>query len=185
MKWNAALLAALAVACDSRPSPSPEPTPSVAASTPAPASSSPSSRAVEMLDRLDTRAPLPLLPMMANHQKQNMREHLAAVQAIVAASAERDFVSIERASSRIGYSEQMGQMCTHMGAGAPGFTEQALAFHHAADTIGEAARRHDLPAVLTALGTTLSACTGCHSTFKQHVVTELASAPAARTGDGL
>lgn len=32
-----------------------------------------------MLDGMDTRAPVPLLPMMANHQKQNMRAHLQAV----------------------------------------------------------------------------------------------------------
>nr|MBP9088338.1 hypothetical protein [Kofleriaceae bacterium] len=38
-----------------------------------------------MLDQLDTRKPMPLLPMMANHQKQNMREHLEAVQGIMAA----------------------------------------------------------------------------------------------------
>ncbi len=37
----------------------------------------------------------------------------------------------------------MGAMCTHMGAGAPGFTEQALHFHHTADKIGDAARKHD------------------------------------------
>jgi len=33
----------------------------------------------------DTRKPLPLPMMMAQHQKQNMREHLSAVQAIIAA----------------------------------------------------------------------------------------------------
>jgi DNA-binding MarR family transcriptional regulator len=42
---------------------------------------------VTALDRMDTRAPVPLLPMMANHQKQNMRDHLVAVQEIVAALA--------------------------------------------------------------------------------------------------
>jgi len=119
--------------------------------------------------------------MMANHQKQNMREHLAAVQAIVAAAAAQDFAAIEQASSRIGYSEQMGRMCTHMGAGAPGFTDQALAFHRSADKIGEAARQRDLSGVLAALSTTLSVCTGCHAAFKQQVVAELGFEPAARS----
>ena len=64
----------------------------------------------------------------------------------------------------------MGQMCNHMGAGAPGFAEQALRFHHTADTIAEAARKRDMQGVLSALGATLATCTGCHATFKQRIV---------------
>jgi hypothetical protein len=124
------------------------------------------------LDDLDARIAVPLVPMMANHQKQNMRDHLLAVQEIILASGREDFAGIEQAAGRIGYSPQMGQMCTHMGAGANGFTEQALAFHHTADAIAAAARQHDRAAVMTALGATLQACTGCHETFRQHVVDE-------------
>jgi hypothetical protein len=126
--------------------------------------------AVATLDSMDTRVPVPLLPMMANHQKQNMREHLQAVQAIVAAVGARDFDAIGRAAATIGFSEQMGQMCDHMGAGAPGFTEQALRFHHTADKISDAARTRDMPGVLIGLTDTLATCTGCHSTFKQKIV---------------
>ena len=125
----------------------------------------------DALDQLDTRTAVPLLPMMANHQKQNMRDHLAAVQEIVAALVTDDFTGIEKAASRIGFSEQMGQMCTHMGAGAPGFTEQALAFHHTADRIGDAARKRDRKAVISGLAVTLQTCTGC-ATWKQQVVDE-------------
>ena len=139
-------------------------------STKGPPRGAETSTAQEMLDRLDTRAPVPLLPMMANHQKQNMREHLAAVQAIIGAAATGDFAAIEQSSTRIGYSEQMGQMCAHMGAGAPGFTENALAFHHTADKIGEAARQRDLTGVLASLSATLTACTTCHAAFKQQIV---------------
>jgi len=119
---------------------------------------------------MDSRTPVPLLPMMANHQKQNMRDHLVAVQEITAGIAASDFAAIERASGRIGFSEQMGAMCKHMGAGAAGFTERALAFHHTADGIGDAAKRHDMKAVLAKLDETLSACTSCHATYKQRVV---------------
>jgi len=126
--------------------------------------------AQEALDRMDTRTGVPLLPMMANHQKQNMRDHLAAVQEIVAGLGAADFAAIEKSASRIGYSEQMGAMCTHMGAGAPGFTEKAIAFHKTADGIAAAAKRKDRDAVLSALAATLSTCTGCHSTWKQQVV---------------
>lgn len=143
----------------SRPAAAPSPEP-VAASAPA------------MLDDIDTRIPVPLLPMMANHQKENMRAHLATVQEIVAAVGKKDFEAISRAAASIGYSEQMGQMCNHMGAGAPGFTEQALKFHHTADEVGKSARQHDMPGVLAALGDTLATCTGCHATFKQRIVDE-------------
>jgi Cytochrome C' len=125
-----------------------------------------------MLDDMDTRAPVPLVPMMANHQKQNMRDHLLAVQEITTALATKDFAAIEKSSARIGYSEQMGQMCTHMGAGAPGFTDAAVEFHHTADTIADAAKKQDADAVLSALNRTLATCTSCHAKFKQRVVDE-------------
>ena len=110
--------------------------------------------------------------MMAQHQKQNMRDHLVAVQEVVAALATSDFSAVETAARRLGSSESMQQMCTHMGAGAPGFTEQALAFHEHADRIAAAAREHARDRVLTELSTTLQACTTCHSTWKQQVVDE-------------
>jgi hypothetical protein len=122
------------------------------------------------LDEMDTRVAVPLLPVMANHQKQNMRDHLLAVQEIVLAVGRENFAGIESAAGRLGFSPELGQMCTHMGAGTKGFTEQALAFHHTADSIGVAARQHDRGAVMKALGATLQACTGCHETFRQRVV---------------
>jgi hypothetical protein len=160
------------VACQRAPAP---PSVAPAPSAPAAAASTPAECAAQgSLDRMDKRVAVPLLPMMANHQKQNMRDHLRAVQEIVLAAANDDFAAIESATRRIGFSEQMGAMCTHMGAGAPGFTEQALAFHHTADGIGAAAHRRDRKEVMKALGTTLQACTGCHETFRQSVVDEAA-----------
>jgi hypothetical protein len=128
--------------------------------------------AAETLELMDVRTPLPMVPMMANHQKENMRDHLLAVQEIVLALASDDFAAIERAAERIGFSQETGQMCTHMGAAATGFTEQALAFHHTADRIVIAARERDRARVLGQLGATLEACTSCHSSWKQQVVDE-------------
>ena len=91
----------------------------------------------------DPRLPLPLLPRMAEHQLENMRDHLATIQKIMDALSQGDFPAVARASARIGYNEQMGQMCERMGAGAPGFNEMGLAFHRTADTIGVAARQND------------------------------------------
>jgi hypothetical protein len=104
---------------------------------------------------------------MANHQKQNMRDHLVAVQEIIAGLAIADFVGVEKAARRIGFSEQMGQMCTHMGAGAPGFTQQAIEFHQTADRITVAARARDAGLVLTEFAATLQTCTSCHAVWKQ------------------
>lgn len=123
-------------------------------------------------EAFDTRTPLPLTAMMAEHQKQNMRDHLAAVQEIVAALAVDDMLAVEKAAARIGYSDTMAQMCQHMGAGAPGFSEMALTFHRTADTIADAARGGDRKAVATALAATLSTCVGCHAAYRQQVVDE-------------
>lgn len=162
----------LVVGCRTKSEAVPEASAAVAkvpAAQPAPPDTSTAQAA---LDRMDTRTPVPLLPMMAHHQKQNMRDHLAAVQEIIAAVATKDFATVEKAAARIGFSEKMGQMCSHMGAGAPGFTDTALRFHHSADKIVEGARKRDTESVLTSLGQTLSQCTGCHEQYKQHVVDE-------------
>ena len=142
------------------------PTPTPTTAPPAPPS------AVATLDRMDPRAPVPLLPMMANHQKQEMRDHLVAVQEIVVGLATEDYAVIERAAGRLGFSEATATMCTHMGAGAAGFSEQALGFHHTADGIATAARARDRGRVLTELGATLRTCTSCHATWKQQIVDE-------------
>ena len=163
---------ALMVACSRETSPAPK----VMSSAEAPPS------AAETLDRMDMRTPVPMVPTMAKHQKENMRDHLLAVQEIVRALASDDFAAIERAARRIGFSEETGQMCTHMGAAAPGFTEQALAFHHTADGIALAARERDRVRVLEQLGATLETCTSCHSTWKQQIVDEAAWQMSTATG---
>jgi hypothetical protein len=165
---RASFTIALVVGCRtaSEPPAGAEPLAPAASAAAAPVASS----AHGVLDAMDARTPVPLLPMMAHHQKQNMRDHLLVVQEIVAAVGAKDFDAVRTSVQRIGYSEQMGQMCEHMGSGAPGFTELALKFHRTADKIGEAAKKNDSQAVLGALSETLSICTSCHQTFKQAVV---------------
>ncbi len=125
---------------------------------------------LEQLMAMDTRRPVPLQPMMAWHQKQNMMEHLVAIERITDALAREDWNAVAEASAPIGSSPQMQQMCQHMGAGADGFTELALDFHRRADQIGAAARAQDGAAVLRAMSSTLKACTSCHATYRQDVV---------------
>jgi hypothetical protein len=162
MSSRSITIASLLLACAAcRAKTDARPAPSAVAVAPAPAP-----------DSLDARTPVPLLPMMAHHQKQNMRDHLVAVQEITAAVARNDFDAVGAAVKRIGYSEQMGRMCEHMGSAAPGFTELALEFHHRADAIGAAAKSQDPTAVSTALAETLTVCTSCHARFKQQIVDE-------------
>ena len=61
--------------------------------------------------------------MMAEHQKRHMRDHLAALQEIVAALAADDMSAVEKAARRIGYSNSMVQRrtlrgCLRMAGGA-------------------------------------------------------------------
>jgi hypothetical protein len=126
---------------------------------------------IAALNDMDNRTPVPLQPMMAWHQKQNMQQHLVAIQRIIDGLAREDWNEIAAASALIESSPQMQQMCEHMGAGAEGFTERALDFHKRADTIGIAAKAEDGPGVLRATSNTLKACTGCHAAYRQDVVT--------------
>src|SRR6187399_1360089 len=101
MRISHPLLASLLVfahACTPEPSPAPEPRATAAAIA--------SVNAAASLNRIDTRTPVPLLPMMANHQKQNMRDHLVAVQEIITAMGAKDFDAVEASTRRMGYSEQ-------------------------------------------------------------------------------
>jgi hypothetical protein len=162
------LLAVLTLlACDNKPSdtdkPAQAPTPTA---SPGPDACAP----FAALDALDPRTPVPLQPMMAWHQKQNMQEHLVAIQRITDGLAREDWDEIAEAAALIETSPQMQQMCQHMGAGAEGFTELALEFHRRADGIGEAAKSHDGRAVLRATSSTLQVCTGCHAAYRQDIV---------------
>jgi cytochrome c556 len=157
-----------------------EPAPPASSKSASATASSTSQDPTAELAALDPRRPLPLQPMMAWHQKQNMMEHLVAIQRITDALARDDWDEVARAAARIGSSPQMQMMCRHMGAGAAGFTDMALDFHRRADAIGEAARARDEAAVLRATAKTLQACTGCHAVFRQEVVD--AATWGARTG---
>lgn len=136
--------------------------------------------ASKALHNMDTRVPVPLQPMMAWHQKQNMIDHLKAIQEITAALARKDWAGVQKASRRIESSPQMRMMCSHMGAGAKGFSEFGFAFHRKADKIAVFAKKKDMIGVLNAVAITLQACNNCHTTYKQEVVD--AKTWQARTG---
>ena len=107
---------------------------------------------------------------MAAHQRAQMRDHLVAIQEVVAAVAAEDWGAVAEAAARLGSSPERDRMCSHMGEGAEGFAEQAIAFHRRADGIGSAAADADGAAVLRATAHTLEACTGCHAGWRQRIV---------------
>ncbi|MCB9682602.1 MAG: hypothetical protein H6733_14145 [Alphaproteobacteria bacterium] len=157
----------VAAACGASTPPTPAPATSTTPPSAAAPSSAPSAHAI--LDGMDDRTPVPMPPHMALHQKAMMRDHLEAVQQVLDALAVSDWARVEAAASRIGTSPEMAQTCEHMGAAAPGFTEQSLDFHARADAIAQAARDHDAAAVLRSTSDTLSACTACHARWRQQV----------------
>ena len=57
--------------------------------------------------------------MLADHQRRNMRDHVVAVQEIVAALPVEDYPAIEKAVGRVGFTDPMGPVCTHMGHEEP------------------------------------------------------------------
>ncbi len=120
----------------------------------------------------DTRKPLPLTAMMADHQKQNMRGHLEAMRDLVEAFTEKNFKKIEEAGKKLGTSPQMAMMCEHMGKGAPGFTELAMKMHTSADEITKAGQKKNLKEAMLATSRTLKNCTTCHAMYKQEVMSE-------------
>ncbi len=142
------------------------------APAPGPAASAEADTAAGELAALDGRRPVPLLPMMAWHQKQSMMQHLVVIQQIVAAAAKEDWKGVADAAKGIEASASERQTCEHMGAGAEGFTELALDFHDRAASIGSAAEARDGAGVLEATANTLQACTSCHATYRQDVVDE-------------
>jgi hypothetical protein len=152
------------------------------AACPKPAAPPPAHDARGVLDRMDTRIPVPLLAGMANHQLRDMRDHLLAVQEIVAGAAKDDFAAIEAAAYRIGTKTYDEASCQRMGLGAPGFSEQSIKFHRSADVIAVAATKRDRAEVLSALNRTLETCTACHAAFKQQVVDDATWSRLTSTG---
>jgi len=116
---------------------------------------------------LDGRTSLNLAPQMKQHQLQNMRSHVAAVQAIVGYLADGNFdAAAEVAHGKLGLTDEMKMMCEHMSDNTE-FTKLGLAFHQSADQLGDTLKTKDMKKSLQALQTTMNYCVQCHATFRQ------------------
>ncbi|MGD9852359.1 MAG: hypothetical protein AB7T38_13940 [Nitrospirales bacterium] len=113
------------------------------------------------------RAALNLPPAAREGLKLTMREHLEAIDTIVAALAEEDF---EQAAALV--HEELGFPKHHVAmqreGGAtfpPAYHELAMAHHEAAEALGAVIPTKNLKQILPHLQHTIHACVQCHQAF--------------------
>jgi len=120
----------------------------------------------DMEQTQDSRTSLKLPAPMRTNQLAMMREHLKAVDDIIAYIATGDFdAASHTAHSKLGLTPEMKKMCNMFGN--DDFRTLGLAFHKSADELGDVLKTGDLKRSLTALHRTMDNCVRCHATFRQ------------------
>lgn len=117
---------------------------------------------------LKKRMALDLPPAAQEGLKLTMREHLEALDAIVAALAGEDF-----ARAAILTNEELGFPKHHVAMQReecatfpPEYHELAMAHHQAAEAMGAVFQTKDLKQILPHLQQTIHACVKCHQVFR-------------------
>lgn len=97
-----------------------------------------------------------------------MREHLEAINSIVAALGRQDFEKAAKvAREELGFSKHHQAMKREAGATFPSkYHELAMAHHQAAEDLAKAIPSKDFPMILVQLEKTMSACVACHRAYK-------------------
>jgi hypothetical protein len=100
--------------------------------------------------------------------KLTMREHLEAIDAIVAALVREDFAKAAiLANEELGFPKHHMAMQREEGATFPSaYHELAMAHHKAAEDLGAVIPTKDLKQILPHLEQTLHACVKCHQVFR-------------------
>lgn len=116
----------------------------------------------------DNRAALGLSPAAREGLLQTMREHLEAIQSIVAALAAGDYDGAATvAREELGFAKHHQAMQREQNAAfPPRYQELAMAHHQAADDLADVIAKRDLPVILQALESTIAPCTTCHREYK-------------------
>ena len=113
-----------------------------------------------------TRTSLNLSAPMRLMQKRMMREHLQAVNDIVALIAEGKFDAASGiAHKKLGLTPEMKKMCGMFAN--KDFRRMGLVFHKSADELGKVLKTKNLNKSLRALHTVMNSCVQCHATFRQ------------------
>jgi len=114
----------------------------------------------------DNRVSLNLPPHMKEHQLENMRSHVEAVQTIIGLIAENDFSKAsEVAHTKLGLTEEMNRMCSMFEN--EDFRTIGFQFHESADDLAETLKTKDMKKSLWALNKTMGYCVQCHAGFRQ------------------
>jgi hypothetical protein len=116
----------------------------------------------------DNRQALGLDPPAQEGLRLTMREHLEALQAIVAALAREDY---EKAASvaheDLGFPKHHQAMQREQGAVLPPrYHELAMAHHQAAEDLASVLPGKDMKQILPHLERTMKACVSCHEAYK-------------------
>lgn len=120
----------------------------------------------EMARTEDARTSLNLPAPMRYKQLVMMREHLQAVNDIIAYIAEGKFdTASETAHKKLGLTPEMKQMCNMFGNND--FRMIGLSFHQSADELGDVLQTGNVKRSLAALHRTMDKCVSCHATFRQ------------------
>lgn len=100
--------------------------------------------------------------------KLTMREHLEAIDAIVAALSREDFARAAiLTNEELGFPKHHVAMQREQGATfPPEYHELAMAHHQAAEAMGEIIPTKDLKQILPLLQQTIHACVKCHQVFR-------------------
>ena len=115
---------------------------------------------------IDDRISLNLTPAMKQHQLQNMRAHLEAIQTIIGQLGQNDFTGASQtAHQKLGLSEAMRTMCNRFDNDA--FKTLGINFHTSADEMAEVFKKENLADSLAAVNNTMNYCVNCHKQFRQ------------------
>lgn len=114
------------------------------------------------------RVRLALNPAQQEALKLTMREHLAALEAIVTALGRQDYgKAADIAHIELGFPKHHEAMQREQGAALPKkYQELAIEHHQAAEALAEAIATQEMTPILEKLARTIRACTTCHKVYR-------------------
>jgi hypothetical protein len=120
------------------------------------------------LAQADTREMVDMPPMMQEHMLANMRDHLAAIDEILAALNEEDFTRAARvAEFRLGMSSLESHGAAHMAQVMPApMREMGTNMHREASRFARTAEEGDALRAFRALQDVTRTCVTCHAAYR-------------------
>jgi hypothetical protein len=129
------------------------------------------SAAVPAAGQMDASAPrvrLELQPAQQEALKTTMREHLAALEAIVSALGRQDYAKAAAvAHLELGFPKHHEAMQREQGMALPKhYQGLAMAHHQAAEELATAIAAREMAPILQQLDRTIRACNACHDAYQ-------------------